>query len=259
MTVASANAKTFGEAWDHLTGAPLAHRGLWAPDAAPENSLGAFQHAAENGYGVELDVRLSADGEAMVFHDDTLARMTGAEGRVRDHSAKALQALALNGSDETIPTLAEALAVIGHHSLVLLECKTAAGEVGPLEQRVHDVLLDHKGPVAVIGFNAYSHAWFADRFPKILRGLNSHAYADGEARMSAEAVAALRALEHVAIAKPHFLALGLDMLPDAKAAEHRVKGLPVVAWTVRSPDQWSAVSEACDNYIFEGFTPPKGL
>ena len=254
-----ANAKTFGEAWDHLTGAPLAHRGLWAPDAAPENSLGAFQHAAENGYGVELDVRLSADGEAMVFHDDTLARMTGAEGRVRDHSAKALQALALNGSDETIPTLAEALAVIGHHSLVLIECKTASGEVGPLEQRVHDVLLDHKGPVAVIGFNAYSHAWFADRFPKILRGLNSHAYADGEARMSAEAVAALRALEHVAIAKPHFLALGLDMLPDAKAAEHRVKGLPVVAWTVRSPDQWSAVSEACDNYIFEGFTPPKGL
>ena len=254
-----ANAKTFGEAWDHLTGAPLAHRGLWAPDAAPENSLGAFQHAAENGYGVELDVRLSADGEAMVFHDDTLARMTGAEGRVRDHAAKALQALALNGSDETIPTLAEALAVIGHHSLVLIECKTASGEVGPLEQRVHDVLLDHKGPVAVIGFNAYSHAWFADRFPKILRGLNSHAYADGEARMSAEAVAALRALEHVAIAKPHFLALGLDMLPDAKAAEHRAKGLPVVAWTVRSPDQWSAVSEACDNYIFEGFTPPKGL
>ena len=259
MTVSVANAKTFGEAWDHLTGAPLAHRGLWAPDAAPENSLGAFQHAAENGYGVELDVRLSADGEAMVFHDDTLARMTGAEGRVRDHSAKALQALALNGSDETIPTLAEALAVIGHHSLVLIECKTASGEVGPLEQRVHDVLIDHKGPVAVIGFNAYSHAWFADRFPKILRGLNSHAYADGEARMSAEAVAALRALEHVAIAKPHFLALGLDMLPDAKAAEHRVKGLPVVAWTVRSPDQWSAVSEACDNYIFEGFTPPKGL
>ena len=220
MTVSVANAKTFGEAWDHLTGAPLAHRGLWAPDAAPENSLGAFQHAAENGYGVELDVRLSADGEAMVFHDDTLARMTGAEGRVRDQSAKA---------------------------------------VGPLEQRVHDVLLDHQGPVAVIGFNAYSHAWFADRFPKILRGLNSHAYADGEARMSAEAVAALRALEHVAIAHPHFLALGLDMLPDAKAAEHRVKGLPVVAWTVRSPDQWSAVSEACDNYIFEGFTPPKGL
>ncbi len=259
MTVSVANAKTFGEAWDHLTGAPLAHRGLWAPDAAPENSLGAFQHAAENGYGVELDVRLSADGEAMVFHDDTLARMTGAEGRVRDHAAKALQALSLKGSDETIPTLAEALAVIGHHSLVLIECKTASGEVGPLEHRVHDVLIDHKGPVAVIGFNAYSHAWFAERYPKILRGLNSHAYADGEARMSAEAVAALRALEHVAIAHPHFLALGLDMLPDAKAAEHRVKGLPVVAWTVRSPDQWSAVSEACDNYIFEGFTPPKGL
>ena len=259
MTVTSAHAQTFGEAWEHLTRAPLAHRGLWSKDAAPENSLGAFQHAAEQGYGVELDVRLSADGEAMVFHDDTLARMTGAEGRVRDHSAKALQALSLNGTDETIPTLAEALAVIGHHSLVLIELKTPSGEVGPLEQRVHDVLLDHKGPVAVIGFNAYSHAWFAERYPKILRGLNSHAYADGEMRMSAEAVASLRALEHVAIAQPHFLSLGLDMLPHAKAAEHRASGMPVLAWTVRSPDQWSAISGACDNYIFEGFTPPKGL
>ena len=77
--------------------------------------------------------------------------------------------------------------------------------------------------------------------------------------MSAEAVASLRALEHVAIAKPHFLSLGLDMLPNAKAAEHRASGMPVLAWTVRSEGQWSAVSGACDNYIFEGFTPPKGL
>jgi glycerophosphoryl diester phosphodiesterase len=124
---------------------------------------------------------------------------------------------------------------------------------------VHDVLLDHKGPVAVIGFNAYSHAWFAERHPKILRGLNSHAYADGEMRMSADAVRALRALEHVAVARPHFLALSLDMLPNPAAAAHRARGMPVLAWTVRSPDQWKAVSAACDNIIFEGFTPPKGL
>jgi glycerophosphoryl diester phosphodiesterase len=127
VTVSATPSKTFGQAWDRLTLAPIAHRGLWSQHGAPENSLGAFQHAAEQGYGVELDVRLSADGEAMVFHDEILARMTGAEGRVCDHSARALQALTLNGGDETIPTLAEALAVIGHHSLVLIECKTASG------------------------------------------------------------------------------------------------------------------------------------
>ena len=139
--------------------------------------------------------------------------------------------------------------------MVLIELKTPSGEVGPLEKRVHDILLDHKGPTAVIGFNAYSHAWFADHHPKILRGLNSHAYADGEARMSAEAVRSLRALEHVKIARPHFLGLGLDMLPSPEAAALRKDGMPVIGWTMRSPEDWARVSSECDNLIFEGFVP----
>ena len=245
----------FGEAWPLLSGPPIAHRGLWTSDGAPENSLAAFQHAAEQGYGVELDVQITADGEAIVFHDATLERMTGVTGRVRDLAARDLQKLKLKGSDETIPTLVEALAVIGHRALVLVELKTPSGEVGPLEKRVHDVLLDHKGPVALIGFNAYSHAWFADHHPKILRGLNSHAYADGEGRMSADAVRSLRALEHVKIARPHFLALGLDMLPSAEADALHDGGMPVVAWTVRSLQDWHRVEAHCDNLIFEGFTP----
>lgn len=248
-------ASDFGEAWPLLCGPAIAHRGLWAADGAPENSLGAFQHAVERGYGIELDVQITADGEAVVFHDDNLQRMTGMAGRVRDHAARDLQKLRLAGSDETIPTLAEALAVIGHRAFVLVELKTPSGEVGPLEKRVHDVLLDHKGPVALIGFNAYSHAWFADHHPKILRGLNSHAYAEGEGRMSADAIRALRALEHVTIARPHFLALGLDMLPSAEADTLRDGGMPVVAWTVRSTQDWQRVEAHCDNLIFEGFTP----
>ena len=74
----------FGEAWDHLFHPPIAHRGLWSPDGPPENSLGAFQAACAAGYGIELDVQLSADGEAVVFHDDKLERMAGARGRIRD-------------------------------------------------------------------------------------------------------------------------------------------------------------------------------
>ncbi|MFN9925996.1 MAG: glycerophosphodiester phosphodiesterase family protein, partial [Phenylobacterium sp.] len=94
----------FGEAWDLLFHPPVAHRGLWRPDGAPENSLAAFQAACAAGYGVELDVHLSADGEAMVLHDNMLARMTGAEGRLRDRTAADLGALKLAGTDETIPT-----------------------------------------------------------------------------------------------------------------------------------------------------------
>ncbi|WP_309092590.1 glycerophosphodiester phosphodiesterase [Phenylobacterium sp.] len=242
----------FGEAWDLLFHPPIAHRGLWSPDGAPENSLSAFQAACAAGYGIELDVQLSADGEAVVFHDATLERMTGQTGRVRDRSAADLAELRLKGSDEKIPTLLEVLAIVGHRAMVHVELKTPPGEVGPLERRVHEVIADHNGPLAVIGFNAYSHAWFADHYPGVLRGLDSYAYAD-QPKLSAEQRRSYSQLEHVAIARPHFLALGLDMLPSPRAAELRAQGMPIVAWTVRDPAQWDAVKAGCDNLIFEGF------
>lgn len=242
----------FGEAWERLFSPPIAHRGLWSPDGSPENSLGAFQAARAAGYGIELDVQLSADGEAVVFHDAKLDRMTGVEGRLKDRSAADLADLRLKGSDEKIPTLLETLAVIGHRTMVHIELKTPYGEVGPLEQRVHEVIADHSGPLCVIGFNPYSHAWFADRYPGVLRGLDSYSY-DKAPNMADGQRKAFAALEHVAIARPHFLALGLDMLPSARAAELRAQGMPVVAWTVRKPAEWEAVKDGCDNLIFEGF------
>ena len=244
----------FGEAWDLLFHPPVAHRGLWSPGGAPENSLAAFQAACAAGYGIELDVQLSADGEAMVFHDDSLARLTGAEGRVAERTAADLAQLRLCGTDERIPTLLEVLALVGRRALVLVELKTPAGGVGPLEQRVHETIIDHAGPVAVIGFNAYSHAWFAERFPGVLRGLNSYSYADATA-LAPKQRADYARLEQTRIARPHFLSLGLDILPSPQAASLRAEGLPVVAWTVRQPAQWAAIADGCDNLIFEGFRP----
>lgn len=245
----------FGEAWERLFSPAIAHRGLWAPGGAPENSLAAFQAACERGYGIELDVRLSSDGEAMVFHDEFLNRMTGHAGRISDHSHADLGKMTLSGSDETIPTLTEALVEIGHRALVLIEAKTAFGDVGPLEKRISEVLLDHNGPTAVIGFNPYSHAWFAQHHPQILRGLDSYAWRDEAAdKVAPEQRRAFAALEQVDLARPDFLALGLDALPSPKADALRAKGMPVVAWTVRAPDAWDRVSAHCDNYIFEGFT-----
>ncbi|MCR5880710.1 glycerophosphodiester phosphodiesterase [Phenylobacterium sp. J367] len=242
----------FGEAWDLLFHPPIAHRGLWTPDGPPENSLGAFKAACAAGYGIELDVQLSADGEAMVFHDEDLKRMTGAEGRLTERTTTELAGLRLAGTDEPIPTLAEALRLVGRKAMVHVELKTPPGRVGPLEQRVHEILVDHPGPVCVIGFNPYSHAWFAERFPGVLRGLDSYAYRKAP-HLSDEQRRAWSNLEHVAIARPHFLALGLDMLPSEAAAKHRAQGMPVVAWTVRDPGQWDAIKDGCDNLIFEGF------
>ena len=246
--------EVFGEAWERLFEPPVAHRGLWTPDGAPENSLAAFQAACAHGYGIELDVQLTADGEAVVFHDDRLERMTGREGRLRDHTAAELGALALKGTDETIPTLADTLTLIGHRAMVFIELKTPFGDVGPLEKRVSDILVDHNGPTAVIGFNPYSHAWLADHHPQILRGLDSYGWNDDSARkLAPEMRKSLAALEQVELARPDFLALGLDMLPSPRADLYRAKGMPVIAWTIRSPDQWEGVRDHCDNLIFEGF------
>jgi glycerophosphoryl diester phosphodiesterase len=244
----------FGEAWERLFAPAVAHRGLWSPGGPPENSLAAFQAACAAGYGIELDVQLSADGEAMVFHDDDLQRMTGAAGRIGDRTASDLAALKLNGSDEGVPTLADTLALVGRRAMVHVELKTPYGQVGPLEQRVHDILIDHSGPVCVIGFNPYSHAWFAERFPGVLRGLDSYSYRHAPQMTEAQRNSFAN-LEHVAIARPHFLALGLDMLPSPKAAAYREQGMPIVAWTVRRPEQWEAIKDSCDNLIFEGFAP----
>jgi glycerophosphoryl diester phosphodiesterase len=181
--------------------------------------------------------------------------MTGQSGRVSDHTAADLGAMRLADTDETIPNLADALTLVGTKAMVHIEIKSAFGEVGPLERRVHDILIDHHGPVCVIGFNPYSHAWFADHHPKILRGLDSYSYTGPGARhLAPEMRRQFAKLGHVAIARPHFLALSLDMLPSAKADEHRKAGMPVVAWTVRAPHEWEAVADHCDNMIFEGFT-----
>jgi len=135
---------------------------------------------------------------------------------------------------------------------VLIELKTPYGDVGPLEKRVSEVLIDHNGPTAVIGFNPYSHAWFAAHHPQILRGLDSYSYRDNEV-LAREQRKAYAALEHVGLAKPHFLALGLDIVGSEPATRHRESGMPVVAWTVRSPDEHAQTSRHADNVIFEGF------
>jgi glycerophosphoryl diester phosphodiesterase len=243
----------FGQAWEHLFDPPIAHRGLWNGHA-PENSLGAFQAACQAGYGVERVVQLSADGEAMVFHDATLERLCGAPGRIADYHTEELNEMKLDGSDETIPTLAETLTLIGHRAMVLIELKTPYGDVGPLEKRVSDILIDHNGPTAVIGFNPYSHAWFASHHPQILRGLDSYSYHDNEV-LAREQRRAYAQLEHVPLAKPHFLVLGMDIVADAPAAKLRDQGMPVLAWTVRCDAERSQARAHADNIIFEGFAP----
>jgi glycerophosphoryl diester phosphodiesterase len=244
------------KAWDDLFSTSIAHRGLWSPTGAPENSLAAFEAACGAGYGIELDVQLSSDGEVMVFHDAHLARMTGVAAKLKERTAAELSALRLKSGGEAIPTLQQVLDRVDGRALILVEIKSRPGEESVLDQKVAEVIEGYAGPLAIIGFNPLSHAWWAEHRPEALRGLNSYGYDDETARtLPEDQRLAFRNLEHVAVAKPDFLALGIDMLPSDRADRLRGEGYPVVAWTVRSPAQWAAIEDHCDNLIFEGFTP----
>lgn len=231
---------------DLLARGPFAHRGLWSPDGPPENSLAAFEAAAEAGYGMELDVRLSADGEVMVFHDAALDRLTGASGQVCERTAVELQTLELAGGTEVIPTLAETLAQVGGRTPILVELKTTVGDEGPLERRVCDLLVAYAGPTAVLSFNPVALAVVADAAPSILRGLNSapHVTFDAEVVPSG-GPPPLAGFDQ---ARPHFLSLGKALLTGV-----RPHHLPIVGWTIRSRDELQQVEAACDTVMFEGF------
>ena len=238
---------------DGLFRPPFAHRGLWRPGDAPENSLAAFGHACEAGYGIELDVRLSSDGEAVVFHDETLERMTGQPGFVWEQSASELTGLRFLDGPGCIPTLAQTLELIAGRAMLLVEIKDPPPG-GVLQERVARLLDRYDGPACVISFDAGALAWFAEHRPDRLRGLDAQWISDQEIAASGDGRPRAGFEAHVHEARPHFLGLEVESAMGAIAAQHRANGLAVVAWTVRSVEQAARVAEHCDNFIFEGFT-----
>ena len=225
---------------------PFAHRGLWRAGGPPENSLSAFEAACRGGFGIELDVFLSADNEPVVFHDDSLERMTGAKGLIWELSAAELSTLPLQGSADRVPTLAGTLDLIAGRAMVLVEIKASPAVGGALEERVAEVLDRYPGPAAVISFVPAALTWFAAHRPDRTRGLDAMNLDDPEG--------AARFEQACTLAKPDFLALELASAASEPAARRRAGGQPVVAWTVRSAQDAATVAPHCDNFIFEGFT-----
>ncbi|HEX9955326.1 MAG TPA: glycerophosphodiester phosphodiesterase family protein [Allosphingosinicella sp.] len=224
-----------------LTAQPFAHRGLHG-EGRVENSRAAFQAAIAAGHGIELDVQLSRDGDAVVFHDYQLDRLTGQGGHVVAHTAAQLGAIRLLGTDETIPTLLEVLQLVGGRVPLLIEVKAPDRKVARLCLAVFRALAGYRGPVAVMSFNPEVPRWFAAHAPKIARGLV----------MSENGKRSLRGrLERRFAwwrAKAQFLAYDISDLPSRFARRRRV---PVFTWTVRSDEEWQRAALHADAAIYE--------
>ena len=153
-----------------FAGFNYAHRGLHAPDrSVPENSLAAFRLAAKEGYGIELDVQLSKDGQVVVFHDDTLPRVCGVEGPVDGRSFAELRKLRLCGTEERIPLLSEVLASIDGAGPLIVELKTGRRN-RELCRKTYALLKKYPGTVCIESFNPFIVAWFRFHAPRMLRG-----------------------------------------------------------------------------------------
>lgn len=242
-----------------LTEKGFAHRGLHdALKHIPENSLPSFEAAIRAGFGIELDVHLSTDGVPMVFHDEELGRMTGIEGEISDYSSAELKQMTLIPGDSFIPTLAESLALINGQVPVLIEVKNYGQAVGPLESAIAEVVRKYKGPCTIQSFNPMSLKWFYHHLPHIPRGLIAYSFPVEEVPMKATTRFLLKNLLFTPICKPHYIAYEhQDLARHRLRRLHRMRlrGTPVLVWTVRQQEHANLALKRADNIIFEGFIP----
>ena len=245
--------------FDWLTARPIAHRGLHdAARGVIENTAGAFDAAIAGNYGIELDVQVSADGEAMVHHDDVLGRLTEGEGRLDHLTAAQLKDVPFRGSAEHMMTLGELCDFVGGRVTLLVELKSRFDDDPRLAARVASVLAGYRGPVAPLSFDPRQMDQLRHLAPQLTRGIvaakyRPHPYCDV---MPAWMRLGLGYLVTAVTACPQFIAYAVADLPAAAPlfARH-VLCLPLLTWAVRTPEERQRATRWADQMIFEGFRP----
>jgi glycerophosphoryl diester phosphodiesterase len=229
---------------DWLTARPVAHRGLH--DRARgiiENMPGAVTAAISGNFSIEVDIQLSADGEAMVHHDDVLGRLTDGSGALRSLTAAELKAVAFKDTSERMMTLGDLCALVAGRVPLVIEVKSHFDGDRQLVRRMSQVLAGYRGPVVGMSFDPdqvaerhYTEADWPEASPAQRRDMTH--------------------LRHAFRTRPHFVAYSVNELPSAAPwIAHHIFGLPLLTWTVRTPEQRERAARYADQMIFEGFVP----
>ena len=244
---------------DWLTARPVAHRGLHdATRGIIENMPAAAQAAISGNFGIECDIQLTADGEAMVHHDDALGRLTEGSGALLGMTAAELKAVSFKGTPERMMLLGDLCALVKGRVPLVIEVKSHFDGDRKLVRRVAEVLAAYTGPVAGMSFDPDQVMALRETMPELPRGIVAqHAYREAD---WPEATAAQRSgmlhLKHAFHTRPHFVAYWVNDLPaTAPWVARHVFGLPLLTWTVRTPDQRERAARYADQMIFEGFRP----
>ena len=247
---------------DFLT-RPIAHRALHnAAEGRPENSRAAIMAAVDQGFGIEIDVQLTSDAKALVFHDYDLDRMTIATGRVRERSAADLAQINLTGTDDGPPVLAQVLDLVAGKVPLLIELKDQDGalgpDVGPLESAVAHALGGYTGPVAVMSFNPHSVSALQALIPHIPRGLTTDAFDGKDWPVPEQRLRELAGISDYERVGASFISHNRRDLGMSRVAELKNAGATILCWTVRSPAEEAEARKIADNITFEGYLPAAG-
>jgi glycerophosphoryl diester phosphodiesterase len=239
--------------------APLAHRALHdRARGRPENSLPAIRAAVAAGYGIEVDLQLSRDDAAMVFHDEALERLTHGVGLVRDHDLAGLKAIPVRDCAEPIPTLAEVLAEVAGRVPLLIEMKDQTDAMaetdGRLEAATAAALAGYAGPVAVMSFNPHSVARMAHLSPRVARGITTSAYDPADwAPLPPATCERLRGIPDYDRVGASFVSHEVADLARPRVADLKRAGAAILCWTVRSAETERIARRVADNVTFEGY------
>ena len=242
-----------------FTRLPFAHRALHdRAQRRPENSPGAIRAAVAAGYAIEIDVQGTADGQAMVFHDEDLMRLTGTPGLVKDQTAAALSRIVLRDCDDTIPTLPEVLEMVAGRVPLLIEIKDQTDRMadtdGRLEQAVAAALQGYSGPVAVMSFNPHAIANMARLAPHIPRGLTTSAYdPEAWAPLSPERCTELRDIADYDRVGACFISHEAADLHRARVAELKSQGASILTWTIYDAMMEEKARQVADQITFERY------
>lgn len=249
--------RTIGSAsLDAMEGYHYAHRGYHDGNVnVPENSLSSFTAAIEAGYGIELDIQLSSDKIPMVFHDADLDRICGVEGKIWDYTCEELQQMKLFDTQETIPTLAEALELIDGQVPILVEYKMDRVDTDVCVYS-HEVLKDYDGAYAVQTFHPFALFWYRQNAKDVPRGI----IAKNFIRESKEKGEKSDIIDFLTtnlmlnvIAYPDFISYDYQDADYFALKLCRLMGAPTSTWTLKDPAHYEQVKGEFDLYTFEGF------
>ena len=242
-----------------LTARPVAHRGLH--DFACgiiENMPGAFQAAMAGNFGIETDIQLTADGEAMVHHDNALGRLTEGSGALLTKTAAELKRVVFKGTPEKMMSLAELCALVAGRVPLVIEVKSHFNGDRRLVRRMAEVLSSYDGLVAAMSFDPDQVLALRELIPARPRGIvaqRDYTEADWPQATPVQRTA-MTHLRHAFRTRPHFVAYWVDELPAvAPWIARNIFQCPLLTWTVRTPEQRARAAKYADQMVFEGFHP----